>query len=273
MKIRTELLNTSSSNNYWSSNSDLFNVFSSRQRLVLAPPERIRKTLDFSLENRQASWVTIQDKTNWARSQVLDIRKHHVDLKAHTTARQVDYLARGFQQALNRPQAKRRKPALDNLKNQIYVDTRNNLGRPKIWPGLPVTPAPHSKAWLQRRNGDWQLWIEHAGVAKSVLASLNQSSNAAVPDDRSGFAEDTWSADETDLTCENPAPTSCDHDWQGEQLDQPDATSSDATPGWLTPEAKASFSKRKAAHAAHIASITVPQPKTRRTSEEQPDGL
>jgi hypothetical protein len=153
-------------------NREIVDGCSGRQRLVLAPPRRRRASIDWSVRGNDATWLTINDKVNWAKRQVADVRKASPELQAFTTARQADVVGQGFARALRRATEEERREGLIALRQSIFVDTRNQLGRPKSWVGMPLTPLPHSKAWLQSQNHRWQLWIERRGIADEVLDDI-----------------------------------------------------------------------------------------------------
>jgi hypothetical protein len=177
-EIKKKLISCSWSNSeysYWSStNREVFELFSSRHKLLLGQPDYKRAKVHWSRPGKDANWLTIRDKANWAKKQVAQVRRENDDLRADTSARQADFIAQGFARAL-RKRPDERKAALDELRNQIYVDTRSKRGYPQSLAGLPVIPNPHARAWLQHQGGKWKLWIERSGIPDSALASLRDT--------------------------------------------------------------------------------------------------
>jgi len=143
-------------------NSNLIDLYSSRHSLSLAPPSRIRSTLDWESVTPVADWLTIREKTNWTRTQVNEIRKSVWDYSHYGTAIQVEHLANDFCKALRLPSPEQPKAAIDKLGDSIRVDTRSKSGRPKDWYELPLDPPQKSVAYLRKRFNDWTLWIANS---------------------------------------------------------------------------------------------------------------
>ena len=66
-----------------------------------------------------------------------------------------------------------RRAGLAGLSNLIFVDTRNEFGRPPAWVGMPAYLLPGARAYFVcLQEQDWTLRIERGGVPDEILESL-----------------------------------------------------------------------------------------------------
>jgi hypothetical protein len=109
--------------------------------------------------------LLIGSKLDWARKQTAKFRKVSQDLRAYTTREQLDMIGKQFRSALAKPDVTKRRAAVEQIKECIWIDTRSALGCPKHWLGMPVLPPTNSKSWFAGPDGRWTQSIERTRLA------------------------------------------------------------------------------------------------------------